>query len=119
VPRHLSHHTSESLSQSLTAAGLSPTWVSSLAPEYDTFSFVQSFLNWFGVQPNLFYNLLRGQSAKVINGKRNVGSIIATVLLAPVLGMISLPVTLVLAFCGRGATLTVSAVKKSAPPELP
>jgi len=119
VPRHLSHHTNKSLSHSLSTAGLSPTWVSSLAPEYDTFSFVQSLLNWFGVQPNLFYNLLRGQSAKVIGGKKSYSSVVATVLLAPVLGVISLPATVLLAICGRGATLTISAVKKASPPELP
>ena len=119
VPRHLSHHTRESLSRSLGEASLSPTWVSSLAPEYDTFSFVQSLLNWLGARPNLLYNWLRGQSAKVIGEKKSCGSAIATVLLAPLLGLISLPATVLLAFCGRGATLTISAVKKSAPPELP
>jgi hypothetical protein len=36
-----------------------------------------------------------------------------------VLGAISLPVTLLLAVPGRGATLTITAVKKSPPPELP
>lgn len=77
--------------------GLSPVWVSSLAPEYDNFSFVQSLLNWLGVRPNLLYNWLRGQRAKVIDGKRHLGSIVATGLLAPVLGAISLPATLLLA----------------------
>jgi 2-polyprenyl-3-methyl-5-hydroxy-6-metoxy-1,4-benzoquinol methylase len=111
-PRHLSHHTEESLPQILNAAGLSPQWVSSLAPEYDNFSFVQSLLNWLGVQPNLLYNWLRGQSAKVIGGKKNTGSAIATVLLTPMLAAISLPATLLLALLGRGATLTITAVKK-------
>ncbi len=114
-PRHLSHHTHASLSKILGEAGLSPAWVSSLAPEYDNFSFVQSLLNWLGVRPNLLYNWLRGQRAKVIDGKRHLGSIVGTGLLAPVLGAISLPVTLLLAFLGRGATLTITAVKKSPP----
>ena len=118
-PRHLSHHTRESLSQILTEADLSLRWVSALAPEYDNFSFVQSLLNWFGARPNLLYNLLRGQSAKVIGGKRPVGSILATGLLAPVLGVVSVPVTLLLAFLGQGATLTITAVKKPSAPELP
>jgi hypothetical protein len=99
--------------------GLSPVWVSSLVPEFDNFSFVQSLLNWLGVRPNLLYNWLRGQSAKVIGGNRAYGSALATVLLAPVLGALSLPVTLLLAVPGRGATLTITAVKKSPPPELP
>jgi 2-polyprenyl-3-methyl-5-hydroxy-6-metoxy-1,4-benzoquinol methylase len=119
TPRHLSHHTRASLSQILAAAGLQPKWVSALAPEYDNFSFIQSLLNWLGVQPNLLYNLLRGQSAKVIGGKKNYGSIIATVLLAPMLAAISLPATLLLALLGQGATLTITAVKKTSLPELP
>jgi 2-polyprenyl-3-methyl-5-hydroxy-6-metoxy-1,4-benzoquinol methylase len=118
-PRHLSHHTNESLSRSLQAAGLTPMWVSSLAPEYDNFSFVQSLLNWFGARPNLLYNWLRGQQAKVIAGKKYLGSIVLTALLAPVLCMVSVPVTLLLAFLGRGATLTITAVKPSPARELP
>jgi len=115
MPRHLSHHTRASLARILTAAGLVPTWSSSLAPEYDCFSFVQSLLNWLGVRPNLLYNWLRSQHAKVLDGKKPTGSIAATVLLAPVLGAISLPVTLLLAALGQGATLIVTAVKKHPP----
>ena len=118
-PRHLSHHTRESLSRILQEAGLAPAWVSSLAPEYDSFSFVQSLLNWLGARPNLLYNWLRGQSAKVIGGKKSYGSAVATVLFAPVLGAISLPATLLLAVLGRGATLTITAVKQSPPRKLP
>jgi SAM-dependent methyltransferase len=118
MPRHLSHHTPATLAESLGQAGLAPTWFSFLAPEYDTFSFTQSLLNCLGVRPNLLYNLLRGQRAKVIAGGNYRGSLLATVLLTPLLGVISLPATLLLAVCGRGATLIVTAVKKS-PPELP
>ena len=118
-PRHLSHHTRESLSRIVQEAGLAPAWVSSLAPEYDSFSFVQSLLNWLGARPNLLYNWLRGQSAKVIGGKKSYGSAVATVLFAPVLGAISLPATLLLAVLGRGATLTITAVKQSPPRKLP
>ncbi len=118
-PRHLSHHTRASLSQILREAGLTPSWFSSLAPEYDSFSCVQSLLNWLGLRPNLLYNLLRGQSAKVIDGKSQTGSVIVTVLLTPLLGLFSLPATLLLALVGLGATLTITAVKKTPPPELP
>ena len=119
IPRHLSHHTLTSLSQSLGEAGLQPKWFSALAPEYDTFSFTQSLLNWFGVRPNELYNWLRGQSAKVFAGNKSYPSAIVTVLLTPLLAVISLPATLLLALVGQGATLTVTAVKKSVPPELP
>ncbi len=114
VPRHLSHHTRESLERILSNAGLQPKWRSSLAPEYDSFSFVQSLLNWLGVRHNFLYNLLRGQRAKVIDGGHYLGSLIATVLLTPVLGLLSLPVTLLLAVIGRGSAMTITAVKNEA-----
>jgi SAM-dependent methyltransferase len=111
IPRHLSHHTRASLSRVLNGAGLRPAWVSSLAPEYDCFSFVQSLLNRLGVQPNLLYNWLRGRNAKVIDGKKHAGSAVATALLTPVLGAIGVPATLLLSLLGRGATLIITAVK--------
>lgn len=116
IPRHLSHHTPKSLKQALATAGLRPAQVSFFAPEYDHFSFVQSLLNWLGVRPNLLYNWLRDHRAKVLDGKRNFCSICATVLIAPVLGVISLPVTLLLGAFDKGATLTITAVKEKSPP---
>ena len=111
LPRHLSHHTPASLNAALTAAGLQPVRMSFFAPEYDCFSFVQSMLNWIGVRPNLLYNLLRGQRAKVFSRERSFYSLLATVLFAPLLGMISLPATLLLGACRRGATFTVAAAR--------
>ena len=113
TPRHLSHHTPVSLKTALTAAGLQPARIGFFAPEYDCFSFAQSLLNWLGVRPNLLYNWLRGHRAKVFAGKKPFGSLAATMLLAPLLGIISLPVTLFLGACGKGATLTIAAVKES------
>ena len=112
MPRHLSHHTRASLEKCLQNAGLRPAWASYLAPEYDCFSFVQSLLNWLGVRPNFLYNWLRGDRAKVIDGGNYLGPLVATLLLAPVLGLISLPVTIVLAMFGKGAALTICAVKE-------
>jgi hypothetical protein len=109
VPRHLSHHTHASLEKSLQNAGMHPAWTSSFAPEYDCFSFVQSMLNQLGVRHNFLYNRLRGQKAKVTSEGNSFGSLIATALLAPALGLISLPVTLILGMCGWGATLTICA----------
>ncbi len=114
VPRHLSHHTRTSLETALTAAGLRPAWASFFAPEYDTFSFVQSALNWLGVRQNLLYNCLRGHGAKVMAGGSHLGSLCVTVLLAPVLGIISLPSTLLLGWFGGGSAITVCAVKDDA-----
>jgi ubiquinone/menaquinone biosynthesis C-methylase UbiE len=118
VPRHLSHHTRASLSKGLSAAGLQPRWSSTLAPEYDSFSFVQSLLNWFGVRPNFLYNLLRGGRAKVISQGNYLGSFIVTLLLTPALSLISLPVTVLLALLGQGATIIITAVKER-PPKSP
>ena len=115
LPRHLSHHTPTSLDAALTAAGLRPVRMSFFAPEYDCFSFVQSLLNWLGVRPNLLYNLLRGQRAKVFNREQSFYSLVATVMFAPLLGVMSLPATLLLGACGRGAALTVAAVKEKLP----
>jgi SAM-dependent methyltransferase len=112
VPRHLSHHARNSLTQQLSVAGLEPRWASSLAPEYDSFSFGQSLLNWLGVRPNFLYNLLRGHRAKVVGGDNNLGSLVATILLAPLFFLVSLPATLLLAVLGRGATIIITAVKK-------
>jgi SAM-dependent methyltransferase len=112
VPRHLSHHTQPSLEKSLVAANLRPAWTGSFAPEYDCFSFVQSLLNRLGVRQNFLYNWLRGQKAKVTKDGNLTGSFLATALLAPVLGIISLPATLLLGMFGRGATQTVCAMKE-------
>ena len=111
VPRHLSHHTPASLEAVLNAAGLQPRWRSFLAPEYDTFSFVQSLLNWLGVRQNLLYNWLRGHGAKVMPDGASLGSLLTTLLLAPLLGLLSLPATLILALAGQGSALTIGAVK--------
>lgn len=113
VPRHLSHHTRAALEVALKTAGLRPAWMSFLAPEYDTFSFVQSALNWLGVRPNLLYNCLRGHGAKVMSGGSHLGSLGATVLLAPLLGVISLPATLLLGWMGCGSAITICAVKEN------
>jgi SAM-dependent methyltransferase len=112
VPRHLSHHTRSSLEKSLADASLRPVWTGSFAPEYDTFSFVQSLLNRLGVRHNFLYNRLRGRKAKVTADGHSIGSFVATLLLAPVLGILSLPATLVLGMMGRGAALTICARKE-------
>jgi ubiquinone/menaquinone biosynthesis C-methylase UbiE len=116
VPRHHSHHTRASLAQALRNAGLQPRWSSSLAPEYDSFSFVQSLLNRLGVRQNFLYNLLRGRRAKVVGGGNSFGSLLATGLLAPLFFLLSLPATLLLAICGRGGTIILTAEKQASAP---
>ena len=113
VPRHLSHHTRKSLENSLQAVDLQPVWLTTIAPEYDCFSWVQSLQNWLGVRPNLLYNLLRGRKAKVTKVGASPFSFLMTIVLTPILGLISLPVTVLLGLVGQGATLAICAMKAS------
>jgi SAM-dependent methyltransferase len=112
VPRHLSHHARAPLTQALQNEAMRPVWTGFFAPEYDCFSFVQSLLNWLGARHNFLYNCLRSHKAKVTGTKTPFGSLLTTALLAPLLGVISVPATLLLGFFGLGATLTVCAVKE-------
>jgi hypothetical protein len=97
----------------LSAVGLQPVWLGTIAPEYDTFSFVQSLLNWIGVRPNYLYNCLRGRKAKVTADGKHPGSFVVTLLLAPLLGLVSVPATLLLGLLGQGSALTICALKAS------
>jgi hypothetical protein len=73
---------------------------------------MQSLLNWAGVRPNFLYNWLRGDRAKVLGSGSYLGPLAATLLLAPLLGLISLPATLLLSACRKGSALTICAVKE-------
>lgn len=112
VPRHLIHLTRPMLTQALVTTGFEVKSWSGFAPEYDGFSFVQSLLNRTGLRHNLLYNWLRGQSAKVL-GKDAAprGQLIASLALGAMLGVVSLPATLLLGWAGRAGTMTVVAIK--------
>jgi SAM-dependent methyltransferase len=113
VPRHLTHFTRESLCAALVSAGFDVHRVSFFAPEYDSFSFVQSALNRLGLRHNLLYNLLRGRGAKVLQEREpGAGQIALTLLLSVPLSLLSLPATLLAGACAGGATMTVVAVKR-------
>ena len=112
VPRHLVHFTGGSLGAVLTAVGFSIRKRSFFAPEFDTFSLVQSALNRLGLKHNLLYNLLRGRGAKV-TGAASGAQLAATVALGAVLGPLALPATTLLGMGGWGSTLTVFAVKQT------
>jgi 2-polyprenyl-3-methyl-5-hydroxy-6-metoxy-1,4-benzoquinol methylase len=107
VPRHLVHFTPRTLEASLREAGLEPVSSSFFAPEFDSFSFVQSALNRLGLRQNALYDLLRGRSAK-FGGGGGATAAVSAVLAAP-LGILSLPATLAAALAGAGSTLTVVA----------
>lgn len=116
VPRHLTHLTRPTLTSALAVAGFKVKSWSGFAPEYDCFSFVQSMLNRTGLRHNLLYNLLRGQGAKVLGQKAAApGQVLTSLALGAVLGVISLPVTLLLGWVGRAGTMTALAVKDGEP----
>lgn len=113
VPRHLGHFTPAVLYKDLRQAGLRARRATYFAPEYDFFSFAQSALNRLGVRHNLLYNILRGRSAKVMHAEGvSNGQVLATFALAPLLGALSVPGSLLAAALRQGATITVYATKK-------
>jgi 2-polyprenyl-3-methyl-5-hydroxy-6-metoxy-1,4-benzoquinol methylase len=120
VPRHLNHSTRMSLEKMLRDVRLRPYAVSFVAPEYDTFSFVQSTLNALGLRHNALYNLIRTRGAKPIQGATRRApvawfDVAATLALAPVFGMISISWSPLVALLRQGATMTYFARKESAP----
>lgn len=113
VPRHITHLTKATLKKALNENGLQCRRWSGFAPEYDSFSFVQSVLNGCGLRHNLLYNVLRGKEAKVIDGVRTPQwQVFASLLGAAALGVASLPATFVAGLAGQAGTMTVLAVKK-------
>ena len=115
VPRHLNHFTRENLLNELSRAGFEAKGFSWFAPEYDSFSFVQSLLNKIGLRHNLLYNFLRGRKAKVLSEKNSLPfQTILTLILAAPLGILSLFFTTLVALMQQGATVTIFARKESA-----
>ena len=113
VPRHITHLTKTTLKMALHQNGLQCQRWSGFAPEYDSFSFVQSILNWCGLRHNLLYNVLRGKQAKVIDGERTPQcQVAASLLLGAALGVVSLPATFVGGLTGQAGTMTVLAIKR-------
>lgn len=114
VPRHLVHVSARWLATELEEAGFDVRERSSLTPEYDCFSFVQSVENWLGLPQNLLYDLLRGRSAKLLGARpgRKASAALALLLAAP-LGVIGLPLTALLGAVGRGSSVTFLATGRA------
>ena len=110
VPRHLNHFTVPNLTWMLSSAGLQVRSDSFLAPEYDTFSFVQSALNRIGLRQNLLYRLLRQGRAKVWR-EESLAQILATLILAIPLSALSLPATMLAALARQGSAISLYAQK--------
>jgi hypothetical protein len=106
------HLTPRWLRDELAEHGFEVRRFSYVAPEFDTFSLIQSTLNLLGLHHNLLYDLLRGRAAKVLQGGGpGWAQSAASVALALPLGVIGLPVTLALAAARQGSSVTVHAVK--------
>jgi SAM-dependent methyltransferase len=113
VPRHLTHPTAAWLRGALEDAGFSFREASYFAPEYDTFSFVQSAENRMGLRQNVLYDVLRGRSAKVLaGGGAGAAQSVAAVVLAAPLGIAALAATTVLGASGRGSSMTMLAIRR-------
>lgn len=110
VPRHLNHFTVSTLTWMITSTGLQIQRRSFLAPEYDSFSFVQTALNSLGLRHNLLYRLLRQGREKVFE-EESLLQIVATLVLAVPLTIASIPLTLLAALLGQGSAVTFYARK--------
>jgi len=110
VHRHLNHFTVGTLAAMLANAGLQVKSQSFLAPEYDAFSFVQSALNRIGLRHNLLYQLLRQGRGKVFRDE-SLAQVLATLLLAVPLSVMSLPATLLATLARQGAAVSLYAQK--------
>jgi 2-polyprenyl-3-methyl-5-hydroxy-6-metoxy-1,4-benzoquinol methylase len=116
VPRHVTHFTQATLEGALNQSGFDVRHTSGFAPEYDFFSFIQSALNVCGLRHNLLYDVVRGQQAKVLSGETAPWwQVAASLVLGAVLGILSVPATLLAGFTGQGGTISVLAVKSARP----
>ncbi len=111
VPRHVVHITPGWLRNALAATGFEVRRTSFLAPEYDTFSFVQSTLNRLGLSPNLLYDVLRGRAAKVLGRAPRRSEVVATLVAAVPLGVVGVPAAVLLGLAGQGSSVTMYAVR--------
>jgi SAM-dependent methyltransferase len=112
VPRHLNHFTVPALRNLLAGARLEVSRSGFVALEYDYFSFTQSLLNRLGLRHNLLYNLLRGASAKVLEeNAAPAWQKIASLVLAALLGILSVPLTTAAALMRTSATVALYARK--------
>ena len=109
LPRHVYHFDSESLEYLLAGRGFEIRDQTTFSIDQNMFGFIQSTLNVIpGLKNNQFYGLLKsGMSAKVLLG------LLLYLPLVTIISFVAFIELLVSAVQGRGATLTVRAVKKS------
>lgn len=111
VPRHLNHFDLPTLTAFLQGAGLEPVDTDFFAPEYDVFSAVQTALNLLGIRQNLLYNMVRARGARMLAEPSARSETIATLVLAPLAGLVAMVWTPLAAMMHAGATMSLYARK--------
>jgi len=107
VPRHRQHFSSATLKSLLENAGFKIARRSNFALEYDWFGIIQSALNGVCSRHNVLFDKLT--HAPVDAGRPvSLGDAILSYALLPPIALASLPVMLIAAAAGDGATLTLT-----------
>lgn len=107
VPRHRQHFSPETLRSLVEHAGFDVVHQSNFALEYDWFGVIQSALNTVCSTPNVLFDKLTHASVEEHNPIPLSDTAISYALL-PALALASLPLILVAAAVGDGATLTLT-----------
>jgi SAM-dependent methyltransferase len=107
VPRHLGHYTPRTLQVALDTSGFIVMRRSTLSLEQDVFGFAQSALNMAGFPFNIFYDLIRSQSARLRYQAGRRGRDLTVMVLGGALVAVGLPLACVAAAAGQGGTLEV------------
>lgn len=114
APRHLVHFTPDTLGRQVAEAGLEILDWSWFAPEYDLFSFIQSFENRLGLPGNLLYRWLRRPGAELGAGAGGRQVFLALALAVP-LAVLGFVWTILAGLLRRGSSVTVIARRPGTP----
>jgi SAM-dependent methyltransferase len=109
-PRHLVHFVSATLEDCLRRAGLVSAAHKYFLPEYGCSGWVQSSLNLLPLRTNYLYELTKDRGAiRDMSPMSSALHLITSMLVAPPVLAMSVPVEIVASMLGRGAALTVAA----------
>ncbi len=111
IPRHYHHFRLAVLQRLLQESGFRLLEVSHLVFEQNPYGWFQSLYNVLGFRPNLLYEILKNESARVETHplRAHPFQAVATAALLPVVGIIGLSLTLLELLLRRGGTIEVYA----------
>ena len=111
VPRHYHHFRLAVLRRLLVSHGFSILDVSHLSLEYNPYGWIQSLLNKLGFRYNLFYDLLKNQSARSLQEPFRTAPVqlLLTLAALPVIVPLSFALTLLEVALRRGGTVEIYA----------